>query len=332
MDAPGSGSHRCGDGKPVIRAVYGEITPFGGKIRCLEGDLGHVGDEHTPYDHQVRTMRILASGIPLKDIAGPYTGRDLEPFRSRMDTGVGETIHVFGPCSSTLDVAWELVRSGELRVWDSVLATSQWAGRGQMRRGWVSPPGNLYAAWRWPLPPREWNGLVPLMVGALVNDFFRDRETGLRIKWPNDLLIDGQKVGGILVEERRNLLVVGMGINLVTSPEPDQMRKESSLRAGNLSGVLQGMDRMDLWAQLVSQGRFWYEKTLASSTPAGFVSLLEPLLAFMHQHVQVVSGDGRHLARVIGLQEDGGLVLDRHGQRKILYSGSILPVDDQNCL
>jgi BirA family biotin operon repressor/biotin-[acetyl-CoA-carboxylase] ligase len=170
------------------------------------------------------------------------------------------------------------------------------------------------------------------MVGALVNDFFRDRETGLRIKWPNDLLLDGQKVGGILVEERRNLLVVGMGINLVTSPEPDQMRKESSLRAGNLSGVLQGMDRMDLWAQLVSQGRFWYEKTLASSTPAGFVSLLEPLLAFMHQHVQVVSGDGRHLARVIGLQEDGGLVLDRHGQRKILYSGSILPVDDQNCL
>ncbi len=273
-------------------------------------------------------MRILSPRTPLKEIATSYAGPGLQRLRSRMDTGKGEAIHVFGTCSSTLDVAWELVRSGELAVWDSVLAASQWSGRGQMRRGWVSPPGNLYAAWRWPVPPKEWNSLVPLMAGVLIHDFFLGLGIGLRIKWPNDLVLHGCKVGGILVEERRGVLVVGMGINLAVSPESSKMRAEASLRAGNFSEFLQETDGMDLWAQLVSRGRFWYEKTLTSYTPAGFVSLLEPLLAFMHQHVQVVSGDGRQLARVIGLQEDGGLVLDRHGQRTILYSGSILPVDN----
>ncbi len=272
-------------------------------------------------------MRIFAPQTALKDIATPLDRDTLKAVPSHLHTGEGEIVYAYGSCSSTLDVAWELVRSGELGVWDSVLATSQWSGRGQMRREWMSPPGNLYAAWRWPVPPAGWNTLVPLMVGALVHDFFLDHGIFLHIKWPNDLLLEGRKVGGVLVEERRDILVVGMGINVVRSPEPERMRADTSMTAGNLCGLLQDPDVPALWAQLVSRGRFWYEKTLTSCTPAGFVSLLEPLLAYMHQHVQVVRGDGRHSARVIGLQEDGGLVLDCQGQRDILYAGSILPLD-----
>ncbi|GAU08252.1 biotin--[acetyl-CoA-carboxylase] ligase [Desulfoplanes formicivorans] len=273
-------------------------------------------------------MRILAAQTALKDMATPYEGHDLQGLCSRVDTGQGEAIHVFGACSSTLDVAWELIQSGTFAIWDSVVASSQWAGRGQTRRRWLSPAGNLYAAWRWPVPPQAWNTLVPLMVGWGIRDFFHRLGIELRIKWPNDLLLEGRKVGGILVEERKGALVVGVGLNVTWSPDPGEMRAESSITAGNLSGLLSDANSLELWAQLVSRVRFWYEKTLASCTPAEFVSLLEPCLAFMYHHVQVVSGDGRHLARVIGLQEDGGLVLDRQGQRDILYSGSILPLDE----
>jgi BirA family biotin operon repressor/biotin-[acetyl-CoA-carboxylase] ligase len=273
-------------------------------------------------------MRILETQIALNNMATPYDGHELGELRSLVDTGEGEAVYVFGACSSTLDVAWELIRSGSLAVWDSVVATSQWAGRGQMRRGWVSPPGNLYVAWRWPVPPPGWNTLVSLMVGLGVREFFLGHGIDLRIKWPNDLLLDGRKVGGILVEERQGALVVGMGINVTWSPDPEAMRAQTSILAGNLSGVLHNANGLELWAQLVPRVRFWYENILSSCTPAEFVSLLEPCLAFMHHDVQVVSGDGRHLARVVGLQEDGALVLDRQGQRDILYSGSILPLDE----
>ncbi|WP_462325499.1 biotin--[acetyl-CoA-carboxylase] ligase [Desulfoplanes sp.] len=277
-------------------------------------------------------MRIIVQERSLKDIAEPYAGKGLEEFRSKWDTGSGAALHVFGPCSSSMDVAWELSRAGGFGVWDSLLASSQWSGRGQMRREWISPEGNIYAAWRWPLPPDTWGMLVPLVAGVLVHDFFARQGIFLRIKWPNDLLLDGRKIGGILVEERSGVLVVGIGLNLVWAPDPARMRRETSIVAGTLSSRIEDSDHLSLWAQLVSRGRFWYEKTLSSYTPAGFVSLLDPLLAFMHQHVQVVTGDSRYRALLTGVQDDGGLVLVTRGQKNVLYSGNILPLDDHDTL
>ncbi len=275
-------------------------------------------------------MRFLVPKTPLGDLALPCEG-EITSLPAHLDTGDGEAIHVFGPCSSTLDVAWELIASQGLNVWDSVIAASQWAGRGQIRRTWVSPAGNLYAAWRWPLPPKGWETLVPLMVGSLVHDFFLGLGVFLHIKWPNDLLLAGHKVGGILVEERKGMLVVGMGINLLSSPEHDSMRSETSIPAGNLSQCLDDTNAASLWAQLVSQGRFWYKKTFVSQTPrvtpSVFVASIEPYLAFLHQSVQVVHGDERYTARVAGLQKDGGLVLHHKGRRDVLYSGSIFPLE-----
>ncbi len=275
-------------------------------------------------------MRVLFSKIPLGDLALPCE-EEMKIFPAHLNTGDGETIHVFGPCSSTLDVAWDFIASGNLDVWDSVIAASQWAGRGQIRRTWVSPAGNLYAAWRWPLPPKGWETLVPLMAGSLVHDFFLGLGIFLHIKWPNDLLLEGRKVGGILVEERKRMLVVGMGINILASPAPDTMRPETSIPAGNLSQCLDDTNAVSLWAQLVSQGCFWYKKMFVSQTPrvtpSVFAASIEPYLAFLHQSVQVVRGDERYTARVAGLRKDGGLVLHHKGRRDVLYSGSIFPLE-----
>lgn len=119
------------------------------------------------------------------------------------------------------------LRAGADRLW--VVADMQRAGRGRHERDWVSPPGNLYAsiALSEPAPPAS----LPLMgfvAGvALVEAILAlapDLGARLALKWPNDVLLDGAKAAGILLEgettlEGRAGLVIGMGVNVATVPE-----------------------------------------------------------------------------------------------------------------
>ncbi len=237
-----------------------------------------------------------------------------------------ENVFMCGACSSSLDVAWHLCASGKLDIWDSVLCSSQWSGRGQMRRAWISPPGNLYAAWRWPSPPKEWSGLLPLVVGYVIQRFFSEKGIELRIKWPNDLLYRNRKVGGILIEEKHGEVLVGVGMNLVWSPDDTLLRNESCMRAGNLARFFKETDFVSLWVNLVSRGRSCYTSLLTSCTPADFVSMVNPFLAFLHQNVRILTGEQEYYACLMGIYEDGGLVLEHHGHGDVLYSGSILPL------
>jgi BirA family biotin operon repressor/biotin-[acetyl-CoA-carboxylase] ligase len=253
----------------------------------------------------------------------------LEALKYALENAGGEskeTCFLCGPCSSSLDVAWHIAASGRLELWDSVICSSQWAGRGQMRRSWMSFPGNLYAAWRWPVPPQGWNTLLPLVVGYVVRCFFADHGIELQIKWPNDLLLEGRKIGGILIEEKQNVILVGVGINLVASPSQAMLRNESCMPAGNLAEFFAKTDFVQLWAKLVSRGRSCYTSLLTSYDPVGFVAHINPFLAFIHQNVRVITGKDVHYARLMGVHEDGGLILESHGARGILYSGSILPL------
>lgn len=101
-------------------------------------------------------------------------------------------------------------------------ADAQAGGRGRHGRTWVSPPGNLYASTLVRLrtgdPPAHTLAMVAAvaldqLLGAFVPS---DR---LMIKWPNDLLVDGAKISGILLEGLGDAVVVGIGVNLVHHPE-----------------------------------------------------------------------------------------------------------------
>jgi BirA family biotin operon repressor/biotin-[acetyl-CoA-carboxylase] ligase len=107
--------------------------------------------------------------------------------------------------SSTQDVARELP-TGSI-----VVADHQTAGRGRHERRWDAPPGTALLA-SFVLAP---NPLLSLAAGvAAAEACGRD----VRLKWPNDLLLDGHKLGGILVENRAGKAVCGIGINLTWAP------------------------------------------------------------------------------------------------------------------
>lgn len=110
-----------------------------------------------------------------------------------------------------------------------VLADRQSAGRGRSGRTWTSAPGNLFASLLVsPACPVAKVGELSLVAGVAAIDAIRkgglSPDAGLRLKWPNDILIGPAKTGGILVESstraggRGLLAVVGIGLNLASAP------------------------------------------------------------------------------------------------------------------
>lgn len=132
-----------------------------------------------------------------------------------------------GDVGSTNTEALALARAGDPGpVW--VTARRQLAGRGRRGRPWVSEEGNLYASLLLVDPaPSSTIGTLPLVAALAVyralQPLFRAAPQALAIKWPNDVLVDGAKINGILLESEvkpdgRFAVVVGCGINVAHHP------------------------------------------------------------------------------------------------------------------
>ena len=133
-----------------------------------------------------------------------------------------------GDVASTNVECMERARAGDAgRLW--ITAARQTGGRGRRGRTWVSEAGNLYASLLL-IDPSPWEAMasLPLAVTLAVHDavaaVLPDHAEGLRIKWPNDLLIHGHKTAGILIEaeqlaDGRRSVVIGCGVNVAHRPE-----------------------------------------------------------------------------------------------------------------
>jgi BirA family biotin operon repressor/biotin-[acetyl-CoA-carboxylase] ligase len=126
-----------------------------------------------------------------------------------------------------------------------VTAREQTAGRARRGRGWSSPVGNLYwslirypeAAW-----PPVWG--LSMVAGLAVRDLARaalPASVPVGLKWPNDVLVDGAKVAGILLEsgaqEDRPWVVVGIGVNLIAAPTEGLLYRATSLSAAGAGAI-----------------------------------------------------------------------------------------------
>ncbi|CAM9907019.1 unnamed protein product, partial [Ectocarpus fasciculatus] len=104
----------------------------------------------------------------------------------------------------------------------AVVARSQSSGRGTRGRAWVSPDNNLYLTVAFRLKDVSIPlSLVPLRVGSLVCSTIRGVvmiEESVVLKWPNDVLIGGDKVCGVLIEIENDFIIVGIGCNMFQAP------------------------------------------------------------------------------------------------------------------
>lgn len=107
-----------------------------------------------------------------------------------------------------------------------IMAGEQTAGRGRRARPWVSPPGNFYASFVQRLSdPPALMGLRSFVAALALHDAFTaltgPAAVGLALKWPNDVLMNGGKLTGILLEASGDVLVIGIGVNLIAAPPAD---------------------------------------------------------------------------------------------------------------
>ena len=236
-------------------------------------------------------------------------------------------------CGSTMELARDLAEKGVLGEWGSVVSVVQHGGRGQLRRPWVSLPGNFHASIVMPKPVTSgpWaeslSRLLPLVVGSVVADCLESLGAAVCIKWPNDILQDDRKVGGMLIEEKGDLTILGLGLNLAGCPSDEQMRDDLSPVAGVLKiQWFKGGPAMLLEA-LVNRGKKMYKKKLDEISPTRFIHTIENKLAWMGRPILVrEGGEDPYEATLVGLSLEGGLVVLRGGEETVLFSGSIFPL------
>ncbi len=273
-------------------------------------------------------------------------------------------VYLCGTVTSSLDVAQTLAEQGLLPPWGSVLAVRQTAGRGQMRRVWLSPPGNIHAALRLPpVPPFTDTAAAPA-TGGLVAETLCRAGASVRMKWPNDIVGLAasdrisrdisekrppqplwRKIGGILIQERGGVILAGIGLNLVSAPPDAALRAEHALPAGTLKEVFAcSRNRIPknppptdrpamLWARLAHDMFFHYTVSVYREN---WRETAERHLAFRGRKVLFAEDNHPEPHRGIleGLDEAGGLRLacsspEKEPCSRVFFAGSLhLPQTD----
>ena len=199
-----------------------------------------------------------------------------------------------------------------------VTATAQRKGRGRLGRSWSSPPGNLYCSLL--LRPARAPCELPtlsLVISLALAEAIGERA---RLKWPNDVLVDGAKVAGILLEGQDDTVIVGMGVNIVHAPA-DTPYPAKSLR--DLGLEISSEELLTRFIKgLAGLYALWNEK--------GFEALRQRWL--LHAEgigaiVRVRQGEKISHGRLLALDGDGSIVVaseqggvNRHSAGELILS------------
>ena len=262
----------------------------------------------------------------------PEIPLDLTPeaIQARLRTqAVGRRLRVMTQVGSTNDVALAASREGAPEGF-AVLADRQTAGRGRLGRNWESPPGvGIYTSVLLrPEVPAALAPLLTLAVGIAAAESIQEH-TGLlpRLKWPNDVQLDGRKIGGILVEGtalegRQSEAVVGIGINV--NQEVTDFPAELGGSATSVRMALgRAMARADLVAGLYNSLEHWY-RIFCDGEGRMILDRGRAWSAVLGQPVEVRSTTERWAGLALDLDQDGALIVrDGRGALRRVVAGDV---------
>jgi len=231
--------------------------------------------------------------------------------------------------TSTNDIAWEWARSGapEGAV---VLAGAQTAGRGRSGRTWLSAAGAglWFSVVLRPHLGYPDSGMLPLAVGVGVTLALRDLGLPARLKWPNDVLVRGRKVAGVLVEGRSSegfldVAVAGIGLNWTAPADPALAARATGLAAEFDAAGRQGPLTEEVFVAVLNHVERAY-LILRGAGPAPFVAAWPRLSAHFARPVVVAVSGARTAALGGSLKPDGSLeVLLPDGRRHPVHAGDV---------
>ncbi|MFA7430113.1 MAG: biotin--[acetyl-CoA-carboxylase] ligase [Rhodospirillaceae bacterium] len=201
----------------------------------------------------------------------------------------------------------------------AVMAAVQTAGRGRRGRTWVSPPGNLYLSVRLNQGRTlAETAQLSFVVAVALADALAEAapHVAVRFKWPNDLLIGGAKVSGILLETDRAAVIVGIGVNVAWAPDATT----ATYPATSLKGEGADLDPRDLARGILRHLKSCVEQWRARGFAVFRAAWLERAQGLGQGVVaRLQSGEEVH-GIFVDLDADGALVVDGAdaGRRRIL--------------
>ena len=252
---------------PVAATILRRLVGDGGFVSG--GDLcGELQISRSAVWKHIAALRkagyaieaVSGKGYRLESLTGAPVVEEVSPLLDT--TSFGRNFIYLESADSTNLRARALARDGAAEG-TVVVADSQTGGRGRMRRAWVSPPGvNLYCSivLRPPLPSVRVPE-IPLVAAAAIHEAVAAECPGLTafVKWPNDIIVAGRKLCGILCEmesepDCTHFVVAGFGVNVNLDPVPEELREiatsiaietgQQKSRAQLLAAVLNRFERL----------------------------------------------------------------------------------------
>lgn len=254
-----------------------------------------------------------------------------EELSTYLDTNIfGKNYNYFETLDSTNTTA-KILAEQNADEGTVVLAEQQLAGKGRMGRHWVSPYGmGLYFSIiiRPKIPVNQASQLT-LVIAAVIAQLLNNKyNIPAKIKWPNDILVNGKKVCGILVEmssdiDRINYAVIGIGINvnnnldslsmITTNLVPTSLLLETGLRT----------NRAQIFAELLNKLENAYIEFIESGFEE-FKQIWETYAYSIGRLITVETTVENYKGILSGIDKSGALILNINGQKKLIYSGEIV--------
>ena len=210
-----------------------------------------------------------------------------------------------------------------------VVAEEQTQGKGRFGRWWKTPSGSCIAMTlllRPKLPPARIS-MVTLVMGLAVTAAIRELY-GLPagIKWPNDVVLHGKKLCGILTEMSAelmavNYIVIGTGINVNLKEFPKELEDTATSIALNLGHEV---NRAELIAACMKNFEEYYEKFVRDGDLSGMMEEYNDLLLNKDQKVRVLEPGGEYNGTALGINSSGELLVEREdGSVETVYAGEV---------
>ena len=252
-----------------------------------------------------------------------------EEILSLLDTKwAGKNLVCVESVDSTNNLAKQLAEQGAPEG-TLVVADEQTGGKGRRGRSWCTPKGSAIAmtiVLRPDIRP-ELASMVTLVMGLSVAKAIESLyPVSVGIKWPNDVVVNGKKICGILTEMSAEMtgihyLVIGTGINTNVEEFPEELQEVATSLIKELG---EKVNRAELIAACLKYFEEYYEKYIAAGNLAPLKEDYEALLLNRNNKVRVLEPNHEYTGLSLGINEDGELLVEKEdGTVTAVYAGEV---------
>jgi BirA family biotin operon repressor/biotin-[acetyl-CoA-carboxylase] ligase len=223
-----------------------------------------------------------------------------------------------------LQMAYEGAKEGTV-----VLANKQTDGRGRRGRTWESPEGDgIYMSLLLqPKIPNDACSMLTLVMALSITESLRElTNLPIQIKWPNDLVIKGKKLAGILTEmhfdeEGQSFLIVGVGINLKSNQMDKKLQEKAT---GLFEESKDTLDRQHVIDDIMEKFSGYYQKFLIQQNLGYLKETYESYLVNRQEKVCILQEEMKKIGVALGIREDGALIVQYETKEKeYIYAGEV---------